>query len=56
MTNYHFKCTLCGDELDPKTTRYVCPKHGDDGILDTIFDYKEIASRASPATILGSTD
>ena len=53
---YHFKCTLCGDELDPKTTRYVCPKHGDDGILDTILDYKRINSTTSPDEISASRD
>ena len=54
--NYHFKCTLCGDELDPKTTPYVCPKHGDDGILDTILDYKAIAAKTSPQKISESRD
>jgi threonine synthase len=56
MVAFHFKCTLCGDELDPKTTRYVCPKHGDDGILDTIFDYKAIAAKTSPQKISESKD
>ncbi|MEW5718903.1 MAG: threonine synthase, partial [Chloroflexota bacterium] len=54
--DYHFKCTLCGDELDPRTTRYVCPKHGDDGILDTILDYKTIATKTSPQKISDSRD
>jgi len=54
--NYHFKCTLCGDELDPKTTQYVCPKHGDDGVLDTILDYKHINSTTSPREISDSRD
>jgi threonine synthase len=53
--NYYFKCTLCGDELDPKT-KYVCPKHGDDGILDTIFDYQQIAAKTSPQKISDSRD
>jgi threonine synthase len=53
---YHFKCTLCGEEYDPHTTRYVCPKHGDDGILDTIYDYKEIAAKTSPRQISESRD
>ncbi len=53
---YHLKCTLCGDELDPRTTRYVCPKHGDEGILDTILDYKAIAARTSPRKISDSRD
>jgi threonine synthase len=30
MPVYHLKCTLCGEEYDPRLTRYVCPKHGDD--------------------------
>ena len=62
--NYHFRCTLCGDELDPATTRYVCPKHGDPstgsgqalGILDTILDYKTIAAKTSPRKISDSRD
>ncbi len=53
---YHFKCTLCGEEYDPHTTRYVCPKHGDDGILDTIYDYKRIAAATSPQKISNSRD
>lgn len=56
MANYHFKCTLCGDELDPRITRYVCPKHGDAGILDTILDYKAIATKTSPQKISASKD
>jgi threonine synthase len=56
MANYHFKCTLCGDELDPQTTRYVCPKHGDTGILDTILDYKAITTKTSPQKISDSRD
>lgn len=54
--NYHFKCILCGSEYDPKTTRYVCPNHGDDGILDTILDYKQIAQATSPQKISDSRD
>lgn len=53
---YHFQCTLCGSEYDPKTTRYVCPKHGDDGILDTILDYKKIAESTFPKKITDSRD
>jgi len=54
--SYHFKCILCGSEYDPKTTRYVCPKHGDDGILDTILDYKKINAMTSPSAISNSRD
>jgi len=53
---YHFKCTLCGAEYDAKDVRYVCPKHGDDGILDAIYDYKQIASKTNPRKISDSRD
>ena len=53
---YYFKCVLCGAEYDPRTVRYVCPKHGDDGILDTVFDFTEISKTASPHTIADSPD
>ena len=56
MINYHFKCTLCGSEYDPHTTRYVCPKHGDEGILDTILEYKQINATISPKLISDSRD
>ena len=39
-----------------QTTRYVCPKHGDGGILDTIFDYKQIGAKTSPRQISESRD
>jgi threonine synthase len=54
--NYHFKCILCGSEYDPQTTLYVCPKHGNDGILDTIFDYRRIKEATSPRAISDSHD
>ncbi len=54
--DYHFKCILCGAEYDPRTTRYVCPKHGDEGNLDTIYDYAQIASKTSPRQIAESRD
>jgi threonine synthase len=54
--NYHFKCILCGAEYDPVTTLYVCPRHGDDGILDTIFDYRQINATTSPHAISRSSD
>ncbi len=53
---YHFRCTLCGEEYEAEHVRYVCPKHGDNGILDTIFDYKKIATTTSPKKISDSRD
>jgi len=43
-----FKCTICGAEYAPGEVEYICPKHGDAGILDTVYDYKAIARQTSP--------
>ncbi|MDY7080510.1 MAG: threonine synthase [Chloroflexota bacterium] len=43
-----FKCTLCGAEYRLDEVEYVCPKHGDDGILDVVYDYDLIAQRTTP--------
>jgi len=39
------KCTICGAEYGAGETEYVCPKHGDDGILDVVYDYELVARR-----------
>ncbi|MGH2593136.1 MAG: threonine synthase [Anaerolineae bacterium] len=43
-----FKCTICGAGYAPGQVEYVCPKHGDEGVLDTIYDYPSIARQISP--------
>ena len=42
------KCTICGTEYGVDEVEYVCPHHGDDGILDVIYDYDLIAQRFNP--------
>jgi threonine synthase len=44
MTSYvtSLKCVLCGEEYAPDAVEYVCPKHGDEGILDVLYDYDAI--------------
>jgi threonine synthase len=32
-------CLICGQRYTPSEVEYVCPKHGDDGILDLVYDY-----------------
>jgi len=39
------KCVLCGAEYDVDEVLYVCPRHGDEGILDVAYDYKLIGRR-----------
>jgi threonine synthase len=41
------KCTICGAEYEPGQVEYVCPEHGDDGILDVVYDYGLIGQRIS---------
>jgi threonine synthase len=42
------KCTICGEEYAVDQVEYVCPHHGDDGILDVVYDYDLIAQRLNP--------
>jgi threonine synthase len=37
------KCTICGAEYSTGETEYVCLQHGDDGILDVMYDYDLVA-------------
>ncbi len=45
------KCLICGAEYGPDEIDYVCPKHGDDGIVDVQYDYELIGRRISPASL-----
>lgn len=37
------RCVICGELYQPNDVQYVCPKHGNEGILDVEYDYKKIA-------------
>lgn len=43
----HLKCLVCGHEYGPDEIEYVCPKHGNEGIVDVRYDYDLIGSRFS---------
>lgn len=45
------KCTICGQMYGVDEVQYVCPKHGDDGILDVVYDYERIAERISKESL-----
>ena len=51
-----FKCTLCGAEYAPGQVEYVCPKHGNEGILDVVYDYGLIRKTLSKATLAENHD
>ncbi|MFB0545369.1 MAG: threonine synthase [Anaerolineae bacterium] len=46
------QCVICGAEYSPDEVLYVCPKHGDEGILDVVYDYKVIRERLSRERLL----
>lgn len=45
------KCLICGREYRADEVEYVCPEHGDDGILDVQYDYDLIGARMSPDSL-----
>jgi threonine synthase len=48
-------CTICGAQYGAGEAQYVCPLHGDDGILDVRYDYDAVARRISPASLAGDS-
>lgn len=39
----HLRCVICGERYAPGEVEYVCPRHGDDGNLDVVYDYEHIS-------------
>lgn len=50
------KCTLCGAEYQTDQVEYVCPYHGDDGILDVVYDYAAVGRVLTPRTLASSNE
>jgi threonine synthase len=50
------RCVLCGDEYGVDEVLYVCPKHGDEGILDVLYDYDLIATRLTKEDLARNHD
>jgi len=50
------KCLVCGKRHPSEAVDYVCPDHGDDGVLDVIYDYDFISRQFSKKSLLQSTD
>jgi threonine synthase len=38
QVHYHLKCLVCGQTYSPDEVEYVCPKHGNIGTLEVVFD------------------
>ncbi|HIC90063.1 MAG TPA: threonine synthase, partial [Anaerolineae bacterium] len=50
------KCVLCGAEYGVDEIMYVCPKHGDEGIVDVLYDYDRIRQRVDPGRLAANPD
>jgi threonine synthase len=50
------KCLICGAEYRPDEIEYVCPLHGDEGIVDVQYDYDLIRRRISPRSLAKDRD
>ena len=50
------KCTICGAEYAVDEIDYVCPKHGDDGIVDVVYDYAAIGTAVGPESLAQNHD
>ena len=47
---------LCAKQYQPEEVDYVCPDHGDEGILDVQYDYNFIAVQISKEVLAHSND
>ncbi len=52
----NLKCLICGKRYCPDEVDYVCPDHGDEGVLDVQYDYDFIGRRISRETLLRAND
>ncbi len=50
------RCLICGRTYAPDEVEYVCPQHGNEGILDVEYDYGLIARRLSPDRLARDPD
>ncbi len=50
------RCVLCGAEYGVDEVLYVCPKHGDEGILDVVYDYELIGRRLTKEGLAANRD
>jgi threonine synthase len=50
------KCLICGKEYGVNELDYVCPDHGDEGILDVTYDYEYIKQNFGKEDLLQTND
>ena len=47
-------CLICGERYAPDAIDYVCPHHGEDGIVDVVYDYAAIAAATDRHALTGT--
>lgn len=52
----YLSCLICGKTYSPDEIEYVCPNHGNEGIVEVQYDYDLIGRRLSQGDLLHSTD
>jgi len=52
----YLQCLICEETYAPDEVAYVCPRHGQEGILDVVYDYEAIARQLSRAALETSRD
>lgn len=56
MNITHLTCMICQKNYAPDEVAYICPEHGQEGILDVQYDYDFIGRKLSQGDLLHSTD
>jgi threonine synthase len=57
LENIHcLKCLICDKQYGPEEVDYICPEHGDEGVLDVQYDYDFIGRQINKETLLNSSD
>ncbi len=49
-------CLVCGEEYSPGDIDYICPNHGNDGIVDVRYDYDRVKHRLSKENLRQNKD
>ncbi len=52
----YLQCVICGKTYQPDEIDYVCPDHGNEGIVNVVYDYDVIAENISPASLQDNKD
>lgn len=52
----YLKCLICGKAYAVDEIEYICPEHGNDGIVDVHYDYDLIQTRLSPEKLAKNDD